>query len=510
MEPTPGSLLEYLMDANCGPTSHSCGKICIPVHKKCSKKGALGEVERGKKARDYAKHLKAGGKDDRKGFRPSAEELEKIGQDLQPKNAIAAGLKRISPEAKGLATEAQRTIGQLEELGKEASSVGKMSEAFNDLKKSIKETNEFLESINPYKGETIDQQAARMAREARDKERESRGIVGRDLAKHVARSKQTFELLNPGKLIKVPKGTTQRQYFDILVALNKGDKDALKQYTTPKPKGYKTVSDRRRERMLEELRANGKTKKAKSKTKKRNDATPGSLLEYLMDSQECGRSHIPDGYQCKVGSSPEVQEHVKRVIRSLEDWKRSSDENEPDLPKDAKEWKREGRYQLGLDLEEAVNNFKKTKDPKSKKRAGDILRARRVLQQMSDEDFEKQMVRAKKRRKSEEAKRGALSYLNNRLSSVRRGQKTLSEWGVEIPQESHSEYENLKARRQRLLHKKTREDAKLTKAEKKRDKVFKEWKSGELNIGKSDKKVPYPSGRAQAIAIALSEQERAK
>jgi len=40
---------------------------------------------------------------------------------------------------------------------------------------------------------------------------------------------------------------------------------------------------------------------------------------------------------------------------------------------------------------------------------------------------------------------------------------------------------------------------------------FKEWKSGELDIGRSKKKVPTDKkGQKQAVAIMLSMQQRAK
>jgi len=48
---------------------------------------------------------------------------------------------------------------------------------------------------------------------------------------------------------------------------------------------------------------------------------------------------------------------------------------------------------------------------------------------------------------------------------------------------------------------------KKTKAEKKISKVMREYKSGELNIGKSPKKV---KSRKQAIAIALSQAGKSK
>lgn len=48
---------------------------------------------------------------------------------------------------------------------------------------------------------------------------------------------------------------------------------------------------------------------------------------------------------------------------------------------------------------------------------------------------------------------------------------------------------------------------KKTKAEKKISKVMREYKKGELNIGKSPKKV---TSRRQAIAVALSVAGKAK
>ena len=51
----------------------------------------------------------------------------------------------------------------------------------------------------------------------------------------------------------------------------------------------------------------------------------------------------------------------------------------------------------------------------------------------------------------------------------------------------------------------------MTKAVKKGEKIMKEWKAGELNIGKSKKMVPAgKKGQKQAVAIMLSQMGKSK
>ena len=54
-------------------------------------------------------------------------------------------------------------------------------------------------------------------------------------AKSLAVSTRAFHAIHPRKMIRVPKGTTQREYSDILDRLFNGDKQAMKQYTVPRP-----------------------------------------------------------------------------------------------------------------------------------------------------------------------------------------------------------------------------------------------------------------------------------
>lgn len=48
--------------------------------------------------------------------------------------------------------------------------------------------------------------------------------------------KRVYEAVHPDKIIRVPKGTTQREYADIVRKIHKGDKSTIKQYTIPNPK----------------------------------------------------------------------------------------------------------------------------------------------------------------------------------------------------------------------------------------------------------------------------------
>jgi hypothetical protein len=65
------------------------------------------------------------------------------------------------------------------------------------------------------------------------------GKVDRLTARGTAINKRLFEILHPRKLIRVPKGTTQKEYAEIVDRLANGDKKAIKQYTVNRPKKRK-------------------------------------------------------------------------------------------------------------------------------------------------------------------------------------------------------------------------------------------------------------------------------
>ncbi len=113
------------------------------------------------------------------------------------------------------------------------------------------------------KGKTKDAKQALKDDTVNQLERTFKGTVSPIEAKIVASYKRLFETMHPRKLVKVPKGTTQREFAEIMSKLTEGDKAAIKKYTVPRPKGYKTASDRRYAKKKAEADAKKKGKKRK-------------------------------------------------------------------------------------------------------------------------------------------------------------------------------------------------------------------------------------------------------
>jgi hypothetical protein len=77
--------------------------------------------------------------------------------------------------------------------------------------------------------------AKAMAGQIAELNRIYKGKVSQDEAQNLALSTRMFHTLHPRKMIRVPKGTTQREYADIVEKLMDDDKQAIKQYTVPRP-----------------------------------------------------------------------------------------------------------------------------------------------------------------------------------------------------------------------------------------------------------------------------------
>lgn len=83
--------------------------------------------------------------------------------------------------------------------------------------------------------------------------------ISMDAAKLAALNKRIFETLHPRKLIRVPKGTTQMQYAEIVRELGSGNKEYMKKYTVPRPakkrkrKGNTNFEEMTLEAILDEI-----------------------------------------------------------------------------------------------------------------------------------------------------------------------------------------------------------------------------------------------------------------
>ena len=77
--------------------------------------------------------------------------------------------------------------------------------------------------------------AKAMAGQIAELNRIYKGKVSQDEAHDLALSTRLFHALHPRKAIRVPKGTTQREYADIVEKLMDDDKQAIKRYTVPRP-----------------------------------------------------------------------------------------------------------------------------------------------------------------------------------------------------------------------------------------------------------------------------------
>jgi len=77
--------------------------------------------------------------------------------------------------------------------------------------------------------------AKAMAGQIAELNRIYKGKVSQNEAHDLALSTRLFHALHPRKMIRVPKGTTQREYADIVEKLMDEDKQAIKQYTVPRP-----------------------------------------------------------------------------------------------------------------------------------------------------------------------------------------------------------------------------------------------------------------------------------
>lgn len=182
---------------NCTPfKSWSCGFACLPM----SKRNCPSAVEG--KAKTLADYL-----------------------STQIKNNIVksplSDRKQMISRLKGQQTELNR-LGQLaSEAIAQVQAKESMQRFIDTLKNELSQSQSVMNQLIADKREELD--------------RTFKGKVDRFDARVANGYRRVYEALHPRKMIRMPKGTTQAEFFDAVKRINDGDKDAIKKYTVTKP-----------------------------------------------------------------------------------------------------------------------------------------------------------------------------------------------------------------------------------------------------------------------------------
>jgi vacuolar-type H+-ATPase subunit I/STV1 len=162
------------------------------------------------------------------------------GAEARPGDDLAGAQNNIMPF--GLRTQ-RRLIQQLEFEQKRLSDLAaqvkerdkpKVKDILADLQKTVNEASDFASQITDrYRKEDVERL-----------NRLLKGRLQRTDARLAAIDKRLFEINHPRRLIRMPKGTSQIEFANAMKRINAGDKAALREFTVPRPKGFKTASER--------------------------------------------------------------------------------------------------------------------------------------------------------------------------------------------------------------------------------------------------------------------------
>jgi hypothetical protein len=254
-----------------------------------------------------------------------------------------------------------------------------------------------------------------------------------------AEGKASLSMIKGGKPptmfeAKLKKGDLEGAINQILHETDKAKEEA--QSTKAKLKRSQREVERMGQRAIEKHPLIGENPKPQApgkvvEFKKRKDATPGSLLEYL-DSQECGNSHIPDGHKCHSGS----EGVLKRVFRGFAGNSGESMESH----------RENGLEGLHESLANAKQEYFQTKDPKHKQKVKNHFEAIRKLQAMAPEEFSDRLSAANKRHKSINTKLSAQRHVKREMKRHANAISLLKSAGV-----STEEFERKQAERNQKL-----------------------------------------------------------
>ncbi len=130
----------------------------------------------------------------------------------------------------------QLELTRIGQLANEAIANQKEQEEVNSAVKQFQAAIEEIKTL----GEETESIIKEVKQNQRDRlTRALTGKINQNSARTAALYKRVYETLNPRKLVRMPKGASQAEYYAAMLAISQGDKKAIAQYTVKKPKKLK-------------------------------------------------------------------------------------------------------------------------------------------------------------------------------------------------------------------------------------------------------------------------------
>lgn len=230
--------------AKCGARSKPCGERCIPRRTKkgkptkCNKATSQAAIEAHKQVQateiGRLRQEQKGKRTERK-TRKVKENLGTAQNAAVPTKGMVKGTKvanELESFLKGQLTDLQRTGA----IANEA--VLKQKQSEQQVKRQQVESRH--QALKAASKEILQRNIQELERTYKQK-------VTPTEAQTAALQKRIFETLHPRKQVKMPKGSTQRDFAEVVSRILDGDKDAIAKYTVTKPpKAKKAKSTKRK------------------------------------------------------------------------------------------------------------------------------------------------------------------------------------------------------------------------------------------------------------------------
>jgi hypothetical protein len=236
--------------AKCGPRSKPCGERCIPRRTKkgkptqCKKATSQAAIETHKQVQateiGRLRQEQQGKRVERK-TRKVKENLGSARNATVPTKGMVKGTKvanELESFLKGKLTDLKRVGGMAVEENEVRELRRKNEQIQKETQEIIEKTKKTVDETKKIRSELRKNQVDRLERSLKQR-------ITPTEAKTASIQKRIFETIHPRKQVKMPKGSTQRDFAQAISELLSGDKKAMEKYTVTKPPKAKKSSKRK-------------------------------------------------------------------------------------------------------------------------------------------------------------------------------------------------------------------------------------------------------------------------